>query len=114
MMKRYVYLEIGSSFQDPHLSVGIICICTSSDFQVIRFGGPLHVVQWVALLIQVAFLRVHPFYQPGDLDQPGMLPVPDCVHELVAQCIFPLAAADASVEDIVRLRSDAAVQVRPV
>ncbi len=73
-------------------------------------GGELHVVQWVALLIKVAFLRVHTDYKPGDLDHAGMRPVPQCVDELLKAHVFPHASTDSSVEAVWRLRADAGVQ----
>ena len=69
-----------------------------------RNGGPLTVIQFIGLLIKIAFLRVHPEYKKGDLDSPEMTPVPQCVDELLKKAVYPRASSDPSIESATRQR----------
>ena len=79
--------------------------------EVERSGADgLHVIQFVGLLIHIAFLRIHPEHQVGDLDRPGIRPVPDCIRELLHGYVFPHARCDPSVESWLHLRAAPGVQ----
>ena len=41
-------------------------------------GQPINVIQFIGLLIKIAFMRLHPDHNEGELDTPGMTPVPQC------------------------------------
>ena len=64
------------------------------------------VIQFIGLLVKIAFMRVHPDYTQGDLDQPWMTPVPQCIDQLLKGCVYPNAASDPSVEGAARQRAD--------
>ena len=72
--------------------------------EVERCGGPLNVIQFVGLLVSIAFKRIHPEHRAGDLDKPHIRPVPECLRELLEVFIFPRANCDPSVEAALRLR----------
>ena len=76
------------------------------DERAERNGGqPLNVIQFIGLLIRLAFLRLHPDYEEGHLDTPGMTPVPQCVDLLLKTCVYPRASSDPSVEGATRQRA---------
>ena len=72
--------------------------------------GRLNFVQWMSLLVQVAFHAENPTFQPGDPETSAPFSTDICVERMLLERVIPLAQRDRSVQELREMEESVSVQ----